>query len=57
MYDFERGAKVTGSKFYFNEGNSALSEWNLIDYMIKFHVLNGSGVALPRLMVTLELGK
>lgn len=56
MYDFERGAKVTGSKFYFNEGNSALSEWNLIDYMIKFHVLNGSGVALPRLMVTLELG-
>lgn len=41
MYDFERGAKTTGSKFYFNIGETALKEWQLINMMIDYHTKNG----------------
>lgn len=37
MIDFERGAKVSGSKFYFLTDEDAWNEWNLITEMLQFH--------------------
>jgi seryl-tRNA synthetase len=38
MIDFERGAKTAGSKFYFLTGEDALKEWNLLNFMINYHL-------------------
>jgi seryl-tRNA synthetase len=51
MYDFERGAKVTGSKFYFTTGEDAVKEWELINYMINFHIKNGYQLIFPPLLI------
>ena len=51
MYDFERGAKATGTKFYFNVGETALKEWNLINRMIEYHTKNGYTFVIPPYLV------
>src|SRR5581483_6067463 len=40
-FDFARGAKTTGSKFYFNIGDTAAKEWHLISEMIQWHITYG----------------
>lgn len=50
-YDFERGAKTTGSKFYFNRGNSAVLEWNLMTFMINFHITHGYTFIIPPYLI------
>lgn len=50
-HDFERGAKVTGSKFYFTTGEAALAEWELINKMIEFHTKNGYQFVIPPYLV------
>jgi seryl-tRNA synthetase len=47
MFDFERGAKTSGSKFYFTTGTDAWKEWCLITRMLQYHMLNGYEMVLP----------
>ena len=49
--DFEAGAKVTGSKFYFTIGYDALEEWDAINTMIRFHTLNGYTFVIPPYLI------
>lgn len=51
MVDFERGAKVAGSKFYFSTGEDALKEWTLTDFMIRYHVAAGYEFVIPPYLV------
>lgn len=51
MYDFERGAKVTGSKFYFTQGGDALRELNLIFDMVDFHTKRGYEFIIPPYLI------
>lgn len=51
MTDFERGAKVAGSKFYFSVGEEAEREWKLIQTMLDFHRGNGYRFVLPPYLV------
>lgn len=51
MPDFERGAKVTGSKFYFLTGEEAKKEWALINWMLDFHQKNGWQFVLPPFLI------
>ena len=45
--DFERGAKVTGSKWYFTTGEDAQREWNLLNFMLGFHRGKGYTFVIP----------
>lgn len=51
MYDFERGAKVTGSKFYFATDEDAWREWTLITQMIEYHRSNGYKFIVPPYLI------
>lgn len=51
MYDFERGAKTTGSKFYFNIGETALKEWKIINQMIEYHTQHGYTFVIPPYLI------
>lgn len=51
MYDFIRGAKVTGSKFYFNVGDTALREWNIINQMINYHITHSYTLVIPPYLI------
>lgn len=57
MIDFERGAKVAGSKFYFLTGEDAMMEWNLINYMLSHHQKNGWEFVLPPYLVNKKTGE
>lgn len=57
MADFERGAKTTGSKFYFQTGDDAILEWNLINKMIDFHRANGWEFVIPPYLVNRQVGE
>lgn len=57
MIDFTRGAKTTGSKFYFNVGDSAWEELELIYRMIGFHQEVGYKVVIPPYLVKREIGE
>lgn len=57
MTDFERGAKTTGSKFYFQTGEDAIMEWNLINRMIGFHRNKGWEFVIPPYLVNTNVGK
>lgn len=54
--DFERGAKTTGSKFYFQTGDEAILEWNLINRMIEFHRKKGWEFVIPPYLVNRDVG-
>ena len=49
--DFERGAKVAGSKFYFMTGQEAWREWSLITRMIEYHRAHGWTFVIPPYLV------
>lgn len=49
--DFERGAKVTGSKFYFLTGQEAIREWSLINQMIDYHRGAGWEFVIPPFLI------
>jgi seryl-tRNA synthetase len=49
--DFERGAKTTGSKFYFLTGEDAVREFRLIQEMIEFHTKNGYTLVIPPYLI------
>lgn len=51
MFDFNRGAKVTGAKFYFNKGETALKEWKLVSDMIEYHTGNGYEFIIPPYLI------
>lgn len=57
MADFERGAKTTGSKFYFQTGQDAVMEWNLINRMIEFHRSKGWEFVIPPYLITKTVGE
>ena len=57
MADFERGAKTTGSKFYFQTGDDAIMEWNLINRMIAFHRAKGWEFVIPPYLVNRQVGE
>lgn len=49
--DFERGAKVSGSKFYFLTGEDAWEEWSLITNMIQYHRERDWNFVIPPYLV------
>jgi seryl-tRNA synthetase len=51
MPDFERGAKVTGSKFYFLTGEDAVKEWDMIHYMLNYHMSRGWKFVQPPFLI------
>lgn len=57
MIDFERGAKTAGSKFYFLTGEDALKEWNLLNFMINYHVNAGYTFVIPPYLVNENTAK
>jgi len=57
MTDFERGAKTTGSKFYFQTGQDAIREWELINQMITYHRNNGWEFVIPPYLIRREVGE
>ena len=56
MTDFERGAKTTGSKFYFQTGDDAVMEWTLINQMIEYHREKGWEFVIPPYLVNKQVG-
>jgi seryl-tRNA synthetase len=54
LFDFERGAKVTGAGWPIYRGMGARLEWALIQYMIDCHVTNGYTQWIPPLVVKEE---
>lgn len=57
MIDFERGAKTTGSKFYFISGNEARAEWEFINRMIDFHTARGYQFIIPPYLIREQVGE
>ena len=51
MIDFERGAKTTGSKFYFLTGDEAVLEWDLINRMLAYHRERGYQFVIPPYLI------
>ncbi|MGR3952353.1 MAG: serine--tRNA ligase [Chlamydia sp.] len=51
LFDFPRGAKITGSGWPLYRGIGARLEWALINYMIHYHVQNGFQQWIPPLVV------
>lgn len=54
-FDFQRGAKLTGSGWPIYKGDGARLEWALINYMINFHIQNGYIQWMPPLAVKKEV--
>ncbi|MCE5293650.1 MAG: serine--tRNA ligase [Chlamydiales bacterium] len=54
LFDFERGAKLTGSGWPIYCGNGARLEWALINYMIDYHVKDGWQQIMPPITVKRE---
>lgn len=52
-FDFKRGAKVAGSKFYFITDDDALREFDLINKMVQYHVGNGYRFVIPPYLVNM----
>lgn len=51
IFDFERGAKISGSGFYFYKNKGAILEWALIQYMINYQIIKNRQLVLPPLVV------
>lgn len=47
MFDFERGAKTTGAKWYFNTGRTAIAEWRLLNDAIAYYMMQGYEFIIP----------
>jgi seryl-tRNA synthetase len=55
--DFARGAKVTGSKFYFTVGDHAEQEFSLLVNMLNYHVHTGYTFVVPPYLVKREVAE
>lgn len=55
LFDFQRGAKLTGSGWPIYRGFGARLEWALLNYMIDFHVKNGWMQWMPPIAVKKEM--
>jgi seryl-tRNA synthetase len=55
LFDFERGAKITGSGWMAYRGLGARLEWALLNYMIDFHVQEGWTQWMPPIAVKKEI--
>ncbi len=51
LFDFERGARLTGSGWPIYTGMGARLEWALLNYMIDFHVKDGWQQIMPPIAV------
>ena len=54
FFDFERGAKISGSGFPLYKGMGARLEWALLNYMLDTHRKNGFTQVIPPLLVKPE---
>ena len=54
LFDFKRGAKITGSGWPVYKGWGARLEWALINYMIEIHLKNGFEQFIPPICVRPE---
>lgn len=55
LFDFERGAKLTGSGWVVYQGLGARLEWALINYMLETHIKNGYTQIIPPHIVKDEM--
>lgn len=55
--DFVRGAKVTGSKFYFLTGEDARKEWELLNFMLNYHQERGWSFVIPPYLINKTTGE
>jgi seryl-tRNA synthetase len=55
LFDMERGAKVSGSRFYFLTGKGALLELGLLQLAVKLAVDNGFTPMIPPVLVRPEI--
>jgi seryl-tRNA synthetase len=55
LFDFQRGAKITGSGWMAYRGLGARLEWALLNYMIDFHVQEGWMQWIPPIAVKKEI--
>lgn len=51
LFDFERGAKISGSGWPIYRNLGARLEWALINYMLDFHIKNGYTQWMPSVLV------
>lgn len=54
LFDFKRGAKISGSNWPVYRGNGARLEWALIQFMMDFHLKNGFTPVIPPHLVRKE---
>ena len=55
LFDMERGAKVSGSRFYFLTGKGALLELGLLQLAVRLAVDNGFTLMIPPVLVRPEI--
>jgi seryl-tRNA synthetase len=55
LFDMERGAKVSGSRFYFLTGRGALLQLGLLQSAVRLAVDNGFTLVIPPLLVRPEI--
>lgn len=54
LFDFKRGAKISGSNWPVYRGMGARLEWALLNYMIEIHIKNGFEQWIPPILVRRE---
>jgi seryl-tRNA synthetase len=54
LFDFARGAKISGSGWPVYRGQAAQLEWALLNYMIQIHLKNGFEQVIPPICVKRE---
>src|SRR6185312_2889185 len=55
LFDMERGAKVSGSRFYFLTGQGALLQLGLLQLAVRLAVDNGFALMIPPVLVRPEI--
>lgn len=55
LFDFKRGAKISGTGWPVYRGMGARLEWALLNYMIEIHIKNGFEQWIPPLLVRKEI--
>ncbi len=56
LIDYERGAKISGSKTWVYTGAGAMLEWALLNYFVDFHIANGYKFIMPPHLLNYESG-
>ncbi|EFB40488.1 hypothetical protein pah_c200o037 [Parachlamydia acanthamoebae str. Hall's coccus] len=55
LFDFKRGAKISGTGWPVYRGMGARLEWALLNYMIEIHIKNGFEQWIPPILVRKEI--